>query len=74
MVKKLQNTSGADTLSYRVRAKMDLNQADFAAEIGASIRSIRNWETRRTQPSGAAMKALRELARKHGVSSDTGGS
>lgn len=48
----------------RVRLKSGLSQADFAAVIGVSKRTLEQWEQGRRQPSGAA-KTLLKIAEKH---------
>jgi len=54
------------------RSKVDLSQAQFAALLGVSVRTLQSWEQGRKQPSGAARtliaialtrpRVLRELA------------
>lgn len=43
------------------RLKLGLSQADFAAMLGVSVRTLQDWEQGRRQPSGAA-KALLKVA------------
>lgn len=37
-----------------VRSKTDLSQAQFAALLGVSVRTLQDWEQGRLAPSGAA--------------------
>jgi putative transcriptional regulator len=43
------------------RLKLGLSQADFAAMLGVSARTLQDWEQGRREPSGAA-KALLKVA------------
>ena len=48
----------------RIREDFDLTQVEFAALLGISVRTLRNWEQGRRVPEGAAMVLLR-VAEKH---------
>ena len=48
----------------RIREKYDLTQEQFAAMLGISVRTLRNWEQGRRIPEGPAMVLLR-VAEKH---------
>jgi len=48
----------------RVRLKSGLSQADFAAVLGVSKRTLEQWEQGRREPSGAA-KTLLKIAERH---------
>ena len=48
----------------RIREKYDLTQEQFAAMLGISVRTLRNWEQGRRVPEGPAMVLLR-VADKH---------
>ena len=48
----------------RVRLKSGLSQAQFAAALGVSKRTLEQWEQGRRQPSGAA-KQLLKIAERH---------
>jgi putative transcriptional regulator len=48
----------------RVRLKSGLSQAQFAAALGVSKRTLEHWEQGRREPSGAA-KALLRIAERH---------
>jgi len=43
----------------RVRLKSGLSQAEFAAALGVSKRTLEQWEQGRRQPSGAARTLLK---------------
>jgi putative transcriptional regulator len=48
----------------RVRLKSGLSQAEFAAVLGVSRRTLEQWEQGRREPSGAAQTLLR-IAERH---------
>jgi putative transcriptional regulator len=48
----------------QVRLKSGLSQADFAAVLGVSKRTLEQWEQGRREPSGAA-KTLLRIADRH---------
>ena len=48
----------------RVRIKSGLSQADFAAVLGVSKRTLEQWEQGRREPSGAA-RTLLKIAERH---------
>jgi putative transcriptional regulator len=48
----------------RIRAGYNLTQTQFAAMIGISVRTLRNWEQGRRQPEGPA-KVLLQVAARH---------
>jgi putative transcriptional regulator len=48
----------------RVRLSSGLSQAQFAAALGVSKRTLEQWEQGRRQPSGAA-KTLLLIAERH---------
>lgn len=48
----------------KVRMMSRLSQAQFAALLGVSVRTLQEWEQGRREPSGAARTLLR-LAEKH---------
>ena len=47
--------------SVVVRLRAGLTQAEFANLLGASIGTVRKWESGERQPSGAAARLLRLL-------------
>jgi putative transcriptional regulator len=48
----------------RVRLRSGLSQAQFAAALGVSKRTLEQWEQGRREPSGAA-KQLLKIAERH---------
>jgi putative transcriptional regulator len=48
----------------KVRASLGLSQNKFAALLGISSSTLKNWEQGRRQPSGAA-KVLLKIAKQH---------
>lgn len=42
-----------------IRAKLGMTQEEFAAALGISVKTLRNWEQGRRDPSGPAMRLLR---------------
>lgn len=57
---KVQPTSQV----VRVRLKSGLSQAEFAAALGVSKRTLEQWEQGRREPSGAARQLLK-IAERH---------
>ncbi len=47
------------TEATEARLKLGLSQADFAAMLGVSIRTLQDWEQGRREPSGAAKALLK---------------
>ncbi|HEY1933298.1 MAG TPA: helix-turn-helix domain-containing protein [Acetobacteraceae bacterium] len=47
----------------RLRARLGLSQQAFAARFGFSVDAIRQYESRRRQPTGPARTLLRVIAR-----------
>ncbi len=48
----------------RIRANYRLSQPEFAALLGISVATLRNWEQRRRTPEGPA-RILLQVAAKH---------
>lgn len=46
-----------------IRARSGLTQAEFSAQIGVSVATLRNWEQGRRQPEGPARILLATIAR-----------
>lgn len=46
-----------------IRARAGLTQAEFSAQIGVSVATLRNWEQGRRQPEGPARVLLAMLAK-----------
>ena len=47
-----------------IRERMDLSQSAFAALLGVSLRTLRDWEQGRRKPTGPAYVLLR-VAKRH---------
>ncbi|CAN5713329.1 NadS family protein [soil metagenome] len=47
-----------------IRARMGLTQEEFAEVLCISVKTLRNWEQGRREPSGPAMRLL-QIAAKH---------
>ncbi len=54
----------AKSYVVRVRLKSELSQAEFAAALGVSKRTLEQWEQGRRKPSGGAQQLLR-IAERH---------
>jgi putative transcriptional regulator len=73
-VKRTVETRRSDTRSSRgivpknevarVRARLGLSQSRFAALLGITASTLKNWEQGRRQPTGAA-KVLLKVASRH---------
>lgn len=48
----------------QIRARYDLSQSEFAAMLGISVATLRNWEQGRRAPEGPA-RVLLQVAAKH---------
>ncbi|HLL48141.1 MAG TPA: helix-turn-helix domain-containing protein [Longimicrobiaceae bacterium] len=48
----------------QIRERMGLTQEKFAAALCISVKTLRNWEQGRREPSGPAMRLL-QIAAKH---------
>ena len=46
-----------------IRRALSMSQAEFAAAIHVPLRTLQNWEQKRTSPGGPALALLRILAR-----------
>ncbi|HYR12296.1 MAG TPA: helix-turn-helix domain-containing protein [Longimicrobium sp.] len=47
-----------------IRARLGMTQEEFAAALSISVKTLRNWEQGRRDPSGPAMRLL-QIAEKH---------
>lgn len=47
-----------------IRERLKLTQEEFAAALCISVKTLRNWEQGRREPSGPAMRLL-QIAAKH---------
>jgi len=48
----------------KIRERYELSQTEFAALLGISVKTLRNWEQGRRSPRGAA-RVLLQVAAKH---------
>ena len=61
--KEASRTFHLDQLDIRhIRNGYNLTQEQFAAMLGISVRTLRNWEQGRREPEGPAMVLLRVAA------------
>ena len=56
-------TRDAATYARRVRRRTGLTQAAFAARIGVTLDTVRNWEQGKRSPRGPARALLRVIER-----------
>jgi DNA-binding transcriptional regulator YiaG len=42
----------------RIRAQLNVSQAQFAEALGTSIDTVKSWESKRRNPTGLAAKVL----------------
>ena len=57
--------------SVRVlRRRLGMSQEKFAAAIGVSFSTVSRWENAHNVPSQLSWRAVRELARRHGLGDD----
>jgi len=45
-----------------IRKAADISQSQFASLIGVNLRTLQNWEQRRTRPTGPARALLKIVA------------
>ncbi len=57
----------AARFARRVRRRLGFSQAEFAARIGVSLDTIRNWAQGNRHPTGAAKALLRVLDKAPGA-------
>ncbi len=56
-------TKSVDEPDVRViRRAADISQSEFAKLIGVNLRTLQNWEQRRTRPTGPARALLKIVA------------
>ena len=58
-----RTTIESDSPVARIRLKSGMSQAEFAAALGVSKRTLEQWEQGRREPSGAARQLLRIVDR-----------
>lgn len=57
-------TFAAEPDPRAIRARLGFTQEEFAAALCISVKTLRNWEQGRRQPSGPAMRLL-QIADRH---------
>lgn len=63
-VEKEEVIAAERCLSLAARSRTGLSQAQFAALLGISVRTLHDWEQGRREPSGAA-RTLLKIASRH---------
>ncbi len=56
-------TEFAEPEPRAVREATRLSQSEFAELVGVPVKTLQNWEQKRTRPAGAARALLRAIAR-----------
>ncbi|MDG4595552.1 MAG: helix-turn-helix domain-containing protein [Candidatus Contendobacter sp.] len=62
-VEKEERLTGPRWELMAARTRSGLSQADFAQTLGVSKRTLENWEQGRAEPTGAARRLLKLVAR-----------
>ena len=70
--KRARVSKPAVTGFARARLSSGLSQADFAALLGVSVRTLQDWEQGRRKPSGAAMTLYKIAERRPDVLREVG--
>jgi putative transcriptional regulator len=58
--KRVTRVSSVDPA--KIRAAAGLSQSEFAELIGVALKTLQNWEQKRTQPAGPARALLKIVA------------
>jgi putative transcriptional regulator len=45
----------------RIRAQLNVSQAQFAEALGTSVDTVKSWESKRRNPTGLAAKVLNAI-------------
>ncbi len=61
-VRGVRTTELAEPDVRAIREAAKISQAQFARLIGVNLRTLQNWEQRRTRPTGAARALLKIVA------------
>jgi putative transcriptional regulator len=62
-VRGAARTTSVDEPDVRaIRKAADISQSQFAKLIGVNLRTLQNWEQRRTRPTGPARALLKIVA------------
>lgn len=61
-VRGARTTSVAEPDVRAIRKAADISQSQFARLIGVNLRTLQNWEQRRTRPTGPARALLKIVA------------
>jgi len=62
VVRGAKTTKLAETDVRAIREAAKISQSQFAKLIGVNLRTLQNWEQRRTRPSGPARVLLKIVA------------
>jgi putative transcriptional regulator len=61
-VRSVRTTSVDEPDVRAIRKAADISQSQFARLIGVNLRTLQNWEQRRTRPTGPARALLKIVA------------
>jgi putative transcriptional regulator len=63
-------TEHADELIRTLRHRLGMTQETFAHAIEVTVSTVNRWENAHSAPSKLAWRAVRDLARNHGLVDD----
>ncbi len=59
------------SLIRTLRQQLGMTQEEFAHQIAVTVSTVNRWENAHAEPSKLAWKAIKDLARQRGVSTDS---